>query len=286
MTSKIGSQNSNGKVRKYMIDQTIEIEGKNENRKIAYWESGDSKSKNIVFCIPGILETKDTFLQLHKCVMGANSVHIISFDLCGRGASSPLSNDENYLMSVYLADVKCLISKFLHQKHRLNSNPINIYLVGTSMGGLLTFYLLQEFGDQIKGICLNDVGLTLKWVSIFELSKQIRNSNISLEDLSRELNVESKVLIDVQKNEHFDLSYKSDLIGMHFYQLLDHFKGILFLIYGGKSVVCTSDVVLEFKIRFPRASYLNIEESLHPVTINELIAEEILSKFKLINYPN
>jgi pimeloyl-ACP methyl ester carboxylesterase len=266
-----------------MIDQTIEIEGKNQNRKIAYCESGNSKSENIIFCIPGILETKDTFLPLHKYLLGADNVHIISIDLCGRGASSPLGNDENYLMSVYLADVKFLITKILNKKQRLNSKLINIYLIGTSMGGLLTFYLLQEFGDQIKGICLNDIGLTLKWISIFELSKPIRNSNISLQDLARVLNVDSKVLIEVQKNEHFDLSYKSDFIGMHFSQLLDHFKGILFLVHGEKSVVCTSDVVLEFKLRFPRASYMEINESLHPVTLNEMIAGEILSKFKLIN---
>ncbi len=269
-----------------MINQKIEIASGNQKRQLAYTESGNPLSQNIIFCIPGILETKDTFEPLHECAIRCTDVHIVSIDICGRGQSSPLGHGENYRMSVYLKDIQFLISEIIHAKDTKNSNPINIYLVGTSMGGILTLYLHQGLGNQIKGICLNDIGLTLKWLSIFELSKPISNSKVSLQELAERLKVSPEVLTDVQRNEHFDLPYKSDLIGMHFYPLLDHFNGTLLLIYGGHSVICTSDVVLEIKLRFPKSHQLKINDSKHPVTLNQEISKEILKKFKLIESSN
>jgi len=264
-----------------MIYQKFELTRSHTKRQIAYAESGNILSENIIFCIPGILETKETFQPIHEYELSHKDAHIVSVDICGRGASSPLEKDENYRMSVYLEDIKLLLSSIIQEKAKHNSKTINIYMLGTSMGGLLIFYLLQEFGVYIKGICLNDIALTLKWFSILELSKPIRNSHISLQELAQTLKVAPEVLMDVQKNEHFDLPYKSDLIGMHFHHLIDKFKGILFLIYGEQSIICTSDVVLEFKLRFPHATYLKVLGSPHPVALNAEIAQKIFQKFKL-----
>jgi pimeloyl-ACP methyl ester carboxylesterase len=243
-------------------------------RKIAYTISGNMDANKVLLCLPGLLETKASFTILHAYFLRFSECKVISIDFSGRGESDALSLQEQYKMSVYLSDVGQFIESLIFQK---NAQPVQLTILGTSMGGVLAMYLAQRYQDQIAEIILNDIALTVNWTSLFSLYKSMHHEigYAEVRDLARELSVDQRAIAEVQLPTHFDLSYRADVWGMNFHNVLKHYKGKVGLIYGGKSKICTQRRVKEAKISIPRLMTCEVQEAGHPAPFDLKVCEFI-----------
>jgi pimeloyl-ACP methyl ester carboxylesterase len=260
-------------------NEVVYVADFNEQRRLSYGISGDLQSNQMLICIPGILETRQSFTPLISFTDGYSSCVVVTVDLCGRGQSDPLRGSQSYAMSVYLNDLTQLLS---HLSNIYPKAMNNIHLLGTSMGGILAMYLIAHSAFKIKGLMLNDIGLTLPWMSIYSLYGQISKKEMKGHAiLSKILKVDSKLLADVQKQSHFDLPYKRDLMGMRFSNLLQNFKGEILLLYGENSKLCTYLQVNELSAIFPTSQLIRIENEGHPVSFSPIVCSCIATQLKL-----
>jgi pimeloyl-ACP methyl ester carboxylesterase len=243
-------------------------------RKIAYTVSGNLDANKILLCLPGLLETKSSFAVLHAYFLRFTECQVISVDFTGRGESDPLTDNDQYRMSVYLADICTFIESVILNK---NEQKIRLTLLGTSMGGVLAMYLAQCFKGKIHEIILNDIALTVNWTSLYALYKSMHNevAYTELRELARELSVHQRVITDVQLPSHFDLPYRADVWGMNFHDVLSNYRGRVGLIYGSDSKICTSRRVNEAKAHIKNLYVCEVPNAGHPAPFNLLVCSFI-----------
>jgi pimeloyl-ACP methyl ester carboxylesterase len=242
---------------------------------LAYSEVGDPQATQVLLCLPGLLETRASFDSLLQAAQNLQGLRVVSLDLCGRGDSDALPNDTGYCMSQYLSDVTEFIR---HVLIPAGQAVPRITLLGTSMGGILAMYLAQNPQLSIKAIFLNDVGLSLHWMSIYGLySSMKKNGRVpDAHELAAQLRVSVGVVGAVQSPHHFDLPYKKDWKGMRFVQALHDFTGELRLVYGKESGVCLAAQVTELQAHFPKAKVLAVEGAKHPVPFDAKVVAFLL----------
>jgi pimeloyl-ACP methyl ester carboxylesterase len=246
------------------------------SRRLAYLEVGDRQAEHLLICIPGLLETRQSFQPLVDAVGHYAACRIICLDLCGRGDSDPLPAGQTYCMSVYLSDLRSFIAHQQGQAAKAQK-PIKIHIIGTSMGGILAMYLASDPTLSIHTLTLNDIGLSLAWLSIYKLYEQVRKGMINDVDvIAKSLNVSARVIHDVRKQSHFDLPYKSDFYGMRFSHLLPDFKGRVQLICGADSSVCTAFEVDEFKTVVANQVLLSVANVAHPVALTPQVCSFVM----------
>jgi pimeloyl-ACP methyl ester carboxylesterase len=151
------------------------------------------------------------------------------------------------------------------------------------MGGILGMYLVHEARNHISGLLLNDIGLSLQWMSIYGLYDGMKKAGRMPEpqELADSLNVHVGAVVAVSSPAHFDLPYRKDWKGMQFGQLLNGFKGPVRLVHGGDSGVCLSQQVTELKHAFPAAQVLEVAGATHPVPFNALVNQFVLQSLSL-----
>ena len=81
----------------------FQIEDGDHHHKIAYTVSGDMDAENILLCLPGLLETKASFLVIHAYFLKFDNCKVISIDFSGRGESDYIDDRSAYKMSLYLS---------------------------------------------------------------------------------------------------------------------------------------------------------------------------------------
>jgi pimeloyl-ACP methyl ester carboxylesterase len=184
-----------------------------------------------------------------------------------------------YTMSVYLQD----IVQFLRQEVMQPGQPVpRIEVLGTSMGGILAMYLASDPHHGIEGLFLNDIGLSLRWMSIYGLSDHLKQAGRMPEPqaLVQQLGVHLGVVLAVQSPSHFDLPYRKDWKGMKFRHLLKSFHGPLRLIYGSESGVCLSEQVRELQRHHPRCSIFEVLGAKHPAPFNDAVCQFVLRELQ------
>jgi len=228
-------------------------------------------------CLPGLLETKKTFLVIHAYFLKFQNCKVISIDLSGRGESDHLEDIDVYKMSSYLSDISQLIRGIILANDKVQPK---LTILGTSMGGVLAMYLTQVFGKKIYEIILNDIALTVNWTSLYALYKSMKNELgfREVRQLAQDLKVDERAISDVQLPGHFDLSYRADVWGMNFHEALEGYKGEVGLIYGGQSKICTQQRVEEAKSIIPKLSTFEVADSGHPAPFNLLVCGFIQSE--------
>ena len=257
--------------------QFFEIQDEGGSRNIAYTVSGDMNAENILICLPGLLETKASFLVIHAYFLKFANCKVISIDLSGRGESDFINDLGPYKMSLYLSDISRLIKDTILTDGKTRRK---ITILGTSMGGVLAMYLTQIFGKKIYGVILNDIALTVNWTSLYVLYKSMKNDVgfREVRELAKDLKVDEKAISDVQLPGHFDLSYQADVWGMNFHEALEGFKGKVGLFYGGKSKICTRQRVDEAKSFIPDMQALEVPNAGHPAPFNLAVCGFIQSQ--------
>ncbi len=248
--------------------------------RLAYTEAGFRDSAQVLLCLPGLLETRSSFEKLLLFVSDSPELRVIAVDYCGRGGSDALSMDRGYSMSLYLADIEEFIRREVFQAG-LPKPKLDV--IGTSMGGILGMYLASNPSNGVAGLFLNDIGLSLNWMSIFGLYEGMKVSGRvpDANQLASRLGVTEGVVRDVQSPHHFDLPHRKDWRGMNFGHTLSEFKGPVHLIYGSQSAVCLPQQVHDFAQKYPGTNLLRVEGASHPVPFTDAVCEFVLQALNL-----
>jgi pimeloyl-ACP methyl ester carboxylesterase len=260
--------------------QTLYFQRDGDARKIAYTISGDRNAEKILLCLPGLLETKNSFALVHDYFLSIEHCEVISVDFSGRGQSDSIDNQDEYKMSLYLND----LTHFINENILANKgSQKKITVLGTSMGGVLAMYLTQHHGKAIDGIILNDIALTVNWTALYSLYKSMKNQTgfKGIRELASDLRVDEQVISDVQQPSHFDLPYRADVWGMNFHEALEGYRGKIALIYGDQSKICTKQRILEAKAHIPRLETYAVARAGHPAPLNEAVCHFIQNQMGL-----
>jgi pimeloyl-ACP methyl ester carboxylesterase len=257
----------------------LDIVDEGGSRKLAYSISGNTNAEKVLLCLPGLLETKDSFSVLHSHFLRFEECKVVSVDFPGRGDSESIALSQNYTMSLYLSDIQSLIKMLLSNHPSITQFTI----LGTSMGGVLAMYLTQSLGKRISEIILNDSALTVTWTALYFLYKSMKNEVgfKEVKQLAKDLRVDERAFADVQLLGHFDLSYKADVWGMNFHETIEGYKGKVALIYGTDSKVCTRERVRSAKAVIPELITFAVENAGHPVPFTLQVCEFIQQQMKL-----
>jgi pimeloyl-ACP methyl ester carboxylesterase len=250
-------------------------------RRMAYSVVGDANSTHTLLCVPGLLETRGSFDPLLHAAQGVGALRVISLDLCGRGDSDPLPGDKGYSMRVYLQDLLAFIGSEVLTAQ--GAPAPRLELLGTSMGGLLAMYLVEQKQHPIAGLFLNDIGLSLNWMSIYGLygGAGATGRRPEPEALAKEWNVHVGVVRAVRQPTHFDLPYRKDWMGMQFAHLLEGFEGPLRLLRGGQSGVCLDMQVQDLKQAFAQTEVLEVPGAGHPVPFTPTVCDFVIRSLNL-----
>lgn len=246
-------------------------------RRLAFREFGDVTSENILLCIPGILESQNAFDEIVNFVEQHEGCRLITVDHCGRGKSDWLDEGSTYKMSVYLEDLRTLITH-LHATHKRLSR--RLYLLGSSMGGLLALNLAAQKELRVKGLILNDVGLTVSWNGLFNLYNNKKNSQStdSADDPLTKMHYDPRLIDAIRHPGHVDISYSFNFLGLHFDNGLQNFKGPVLLLRGKNSDICSS-IDEQVLMRYANhAEVMSLDGEGHPVSYGP----EVLSKLSEI----
>ena len=253
-------------------------------RKLVFSQFGEINSFRVLLCLPGLLETRATFDPLLHAACDTRGLRVISLDHCGRGDSDPLPSDSGYSMSLYLSDVEAFIRQEIFG-HGLPRPRLDV--LGTSMGGILGMYLAGKAENDVSGLCLNDIGLNLTWMSIYGLYEGMKTAvNLpKAQTLASRLGVTEGAVRDVQSPHHFDLPHHKDWKGMKFGHVLNNFKGPVSLVYGSESGVCLAQQVEELQAKFPCFVAMRVEGATHPVPFSASVCAFVLEGLKLDPIP-
>ncbi len=244
-------------------------------RRLAFSVVGERNSPDVLLCLPGLLETRATFDPLLKAAESLHGLRVIGLDLCGRGDSDPMTDDKGYAMSVYLDDVLNFLRKEV--MHGDTVMP-RVHLLGTSMGGILGMYVSSDKHLGIHSLTLNDIGLSLKWLSIYGLYDGMKKAGRMPDphELAQQLHVSIGAVLAVQSPAHFDLPYRKDWTGMQFGHLLNHFKGLVRLVHGSDSGVCLPEQVKEMRKVLANIEVLEVADAKHPAPFNAAVCSFVL----------
>jgi len=248
--------------------------------RLAFTEVGERGSAQVLLCLPGLLETSSSFEELLLAARHSLGLRVIAVDYCGRGGSDALSMDSGYTMSLYLTDIEEFIRREVFQSGLPRPK---LDLIGTSMGGILGMYLASKPSNGVTGLFLNDIGLSLTWMSIFGLYEGMKVSGRvpDANQLASRLGVTEGVVRDVQSPHHFDLPHRKDWKGMNFGHTLSDFRGPVHLIYGSQSAVCLPQQVHDFAQKYPGTNLLRVEGASHPVPFTDAVCEFVLQALQL-----
>ncbi|MBT6095847.1 MAG: alpha/beta hydrolase [Rhodospirillaceae bacterium] len=100
-----------------------------------------------VICLPGLTRNCRDFHAVALSLMGARRV--ICPDIRGRGKSARDPDWRNYHPSVYVGDVRHMLAAL---------NLHRVFVIGTSMGGIMAMAMAAAMPTSIAGALINDVG--------------------------------------------------------------------------------------------------------------------------------
>ena len=241
------------------------------HRKLAYTEICNFEAEDIFLCLPGLLETRDTFAPLFESSLRNSNIRILSIDYCGRGDSDSLHIGTNYSLSRYLNDIEDFLKKYVLDKHK--NKDARLHLIGTSMGGVLAVYLIEKFKHKIFSVLLNDIGLKIEWAALSKLNKSIDSSAIEIATAK----IHSRVITEVKSPSHFDLPYQFDLIGINLSDLVKSYEWRIVLLHNTSSLMCPSEIAEFSQRKFKNLEIKTIESEGHPVAWSPEITEWVYS---------
>lgn len=130
--------------------------------RMAYWEWGDPRSREVVVCVHGLTRQGRDFDALAGDLLAQRRV--ICPDVVGRGRSDWLADPSGYAIPGYVADMVTLLA-------RLDVEAVD--WVGTSMGGLIGMGLAALKGSPVRRLVLNDVGPRIEPQSIQRIGSYV-----------------------------------------------------------------------------------------------------------------
>lgn len=108
---------------------------------------GAADAATTVLCMHGLTRNHKDFEPMISAL--SSSCRFICVDVRGRGNSDWDDNPQNYTPMKYAEDMITLLDAMKLQK---------VVLIGTSMGGIISMFLMKMIPERILGVVLNDVG--------------------------------------------------------------------------------------------------------------------------------
>jgi len=234
------------------------------HRNIAYREFGDAEGAHILLCIPCILESQSSFDELVTYVEQHVGCRLITVDHCGRGRSDWLDADHSYKMSIYLEDLRTLITH-LHATHKRIIR--RLYLLGSGMGAILAMNLAAQKDLRVQGLVLNDVGLTLSWSGLFSLYGNTGDSTAHKQVVEslKKMKFDPRLIHAISHPSHVDIYHQFNFRGIHFDNVIHDFDGPVLLIRGEHSETCAKQDALVVTQYVKNVDVLEIAGECHPV---------------------
>ena len=275
----------------------IAVSGLAGERHIVISDIGSRKSSHILFCLPGILEVKSTFLGLSSLI--DQGYRIVTLDYCGRGNSDYLKDAKNYKISTYIEDVLAvydyiidsnkhenpMLKKFNQNVWRIQGK--SIHLLGNSMGGLIAAVIANKKLPAIRSLILNDISSLIPWAGLFSLYGNLSQSSLQMpsygnfshsNELAKTLNVDPSLLKAVMQTTHLDIPFNNTMSGIEFTSLFKTLSIPICLIYSLESKLVNSSALHHFKKYAADAKLIGVKGSSHPVKFDEFVMQE-LSEF-------
>jgi len=275
----------------------IAVSGLAGERHIVISDVGSRNSNDILFCLPGILEVKSTFLGLSPLI--DQGYRIVTLDYCGRGNSDYLKHANHYKISTYIEDVLAVYDYIINSNK--NENPLlkkfnlnvwriqskSIHLLGNSMGGLIAAVIANRKLPAIKSLILNDISSLIPWAGLFSLYGNLSQSTLQMpsygnfsnsNDLAKTLNVDPNLLKAVMQAPHLDIPFKNSMNGIEFTSLFTTLNIPICLIYSMESKLVNSLALHHFKKYAADAKLVGVKGSSHPVKFDAFVSKE-LSEF-------
>jgi len=111
-------------------------------------EYGDPRSRRTpVLCLPGLTRNSKDFHGVARRLAGSRRV--LAADIRGRGRSEYDPDWRNYQPATYVGDLRNLLAAMGIE---------GVFIVGTSMGGILAMAMGAAAPTSLRGVLLNDVG--------------------------------------------------------------------------------------------------------------------------------
>jgi pimeloyl-ACP methyl ester carboxylesterase len=272
----------------------IAVSGQAGERHIVISDIGLRNSSEILFCLPGILEVKSTFLGLSSLI--DQGYRIVALDYCGRGNSDYLKQANHYKISTYIEDVLAVYDYII--KSNKHENPLlkkfnlnvwriqskSIHLLGNSMGGLIAAVIANRKLPTIRSLILNDISSLIPWAGLFSLYGNLSQSTLQMpsygnfsnsNDLAKTLNVDPNLLKAVMQAPHLDIPFKNSMNGIEFTSLFTALNIPICLIYSMESKLVNSLALHHFKKYAADAKLVGVKGSSHPVKFDTFVMQEL-----------
>ena len=107
----------------------------------------EHRVKTPVLCLAGLTRNSNDFSRLAEQL--SSDRRVICPDYRGRGKSDYDSNWRNYTSFTYMNDIRHLLSSL---------NLCRVFVIGTSMGGLMAMGMGAAMPTTLAGALINDVG--------------------------------------------------------------------------------------------------------------------------------
>lgn len=115
---------------------------------------GPANAGLTVLCMHGLTRNHKDFEPMIDALQAQGvNCRFVAVDVRGRANSDCDSKPENYAPPVYAQDMIALLDHL---------NIDKALLIGTSMGGLMSMFLMSMIPDRILGVVLNDIGPELE----------------------------------------------------------------------------------------------------------------------------
>ena len=108
---------------------------------------GDAHPRTVVLCLPGVSRNSKDFAQLAERL--SRRYRVLCPDLRGRGLSAYDPDPDNYILPIYVNDVRHLLAA---------TGVEHTHVIGTSLGGIIAMGMALSMPTVLASAVLNDIG--------------------------------------------------------------------------------------------------------------------------------
>lgn len=264
------------------------IAGEEPTRRIAIQELGPESAPEVLLCLPGLLETHESFSGLQRELGHDHRLFIV--DHAGRGDSDPMKEASHYRMSRYLSDIGVALAYVqgrMASSAKTSSNfresrpPPRLHLVGTSMGGILAMAIAAQQPAGLASVVLNDVACLLPWAGIFGLMTGLGTATKGAalfgnhREVAEDLQIDHRLLRAVQQPKHLDIVHQTTMHGVDFRETFSQVTQPVLLIKAGQSDVVDDQAIEATRRCNPLGETLVVPEARHPAPYDAQVCQAI-----------
>ena len=131
----------------------------------------EHRVKTPVLCLAGLTRNSNDFSRLAEQL--SSDRRVICPDYRGRGKSDYDSNWRNYTSFNYMNDIRHLLSSL---------NLCRVFVIGTSMGGLMAMGMGAAMPTTVAGALINDVGPVIEKQGLDKILKYMQDGASGFDD--------------------------------------------------------------------------------------------------------